>query len=197
MSGAIPSGRLGLRYVPEIGNGRKYEPGEEAVQNVSDNNDFKAVNLALTIRPDWLPGWQAGASAYFDRLSQSLAPYVNQTIVSAHVVYLKPEFEWLNEAVLMHDASDRGTFDTFGFYTQIARRFGQFRPYARYEYVDESADDPIVLLTGEPGQRQTLSLGVRYDFAEFVALKLQWDRALVGTDDGARNEVKLQLSLTF
>ena len=197
VSGAIPSGRLGLRYVAEVGNGRKYEPGEEAVQNVSDNNNFKAVNLALTIRPDWLPGLQAGVSGYFDRLSQSLAPTTNQTIVSAHVVYLRPEFEWLTEGVLMHDSSDRGSFNTFGFYTQIARRFGQFRPYVRYEYLNESARDPIVLLAGEPGIRQMLLLGVRYDFAEFAALKLELDRALVGTDDGARNEVKLQLSFTF
>ena len=191
VSGAIPSGRFGLRYVAEIGNGRKYEPGEEAVQNISDNNDFKAVNLALTVRPDWLPGWQAGVSVYFDRLSQSLAPTVNQTILAAHVVYLTPNFEWLNEGVLVRDASDRGTFNTFGFYTQISRRFGQFRPYARYEYLDESARDPIVLLNGEPGREQILSLGVRYDFSELAALKLQWERAFVGLDDDARNELTL------
>ena len=123
MSGALPSGRLGLRYVAEIGNGRRYEPGAEAVQNLSDNNDFKAVNLALTARPDWLPGLQAGVSVYFDRLTSSLAPTVNQTIVAAHAVYLSPEFEWLNEGVMVRDASGRGTFETFGFYTQLARRF--------------------------------------------------------------------------
>ena len=51
--------------------------------------------------------------------------------------------------------------------------------------------------TTDPGREQILALGVRYDFAEFAALKLQWERALVGLDDGARNEVLLQLSFTF
>src|ERR1041385_4701538 len=49
VSGVIPSGRLGLHYVAELGNGRNYNPGEEPVQNISDNNDFKAVNLARVV----------------------------------------------------------------------------------------------------------------------------------------------------
>ena len=110
---------------------------------------------------------------------------------------ITPDFEWLNEGVLVRDASDRGTFTTFGFYTQIARRFGLFRPCVRYEYLSESARDPIVLLAGRPGRAQLLSLGVRYDFSELAALKLQWERAFVGRDDGARNELTLQLSFTF
>ena len=198
VSGALPSGRLGLRYVAEIGNGRRYDAGEEAVQNLSDNNDFKAVNLALTARPDWLPGLQAGVSVYFDRLTARLLPTVDQTIVAAHVVYLSPEFEWLNEGVFIRDASGRGTFETFAFYTQLARRFGQFRPYVRYEYLDGDEDDPIVQLAGAPGRHQQLSLGVRYDFAELAALKLQLDRALEsGGGDAPRQELTLQLSFTF
>lgn len=52
VSGAIPSGRLGLHYVAEVGNGRRYEPGVAAVQNISDNNRSKAMNFALYARPD-------------------------------------------------------------------------------------------------------------------------------------------------
>ena len=197
VSGAIPSGRLGLHYVAEVGNGRRYDPGEEAVQNISDNNSFKALNLALFARPDWLPGWQAGVSVYFDRLTASLLPTVNQTIASAHVVYVSPAFEWLTEGVVMRDSSDIGTFQTRGFYTQIARRFGKVRPYARYQFFDANRRDPIVLSAGETGFHQTLSLGARYDFTDLAALKLQWDHALDHDEDEARNELTLQLSLTF
>ncbi len=42
INGAIPSGHLGLHYIAEIGNGRNYTPGKEPVQNLSDNNAFKA-----------------------------------------------------------------------------------------------------------------------------------------------------------
>ena len=197
VSGAIPSGRLGLHYVAEIGNGRRYDPHVAAVQNLADNNSFKALNLALFARPDWLPGWQAGASVYFDRLSEMLMPTVNQTIIAAHVVYVTPAFEWLTEGVVIRDASDLGTFPTRSFYTQVARQFGKVRPYARYQFFDANRRDPIVQTAGEVGFHQTLSLGVRYDFTDLAALKLQWDHALDHDDDEARNGLTLQLSFTF
>jgi hypothetical protein len=65
--GHIPSGRLGLRYVAEVSNGRaSRSPSAEAVQNVQDENGRKAVNLAMLARPDWLPGLQGGFSIYLD-----------------------------------------------------------------------------------------------------------------------------------
>ena len=197
VSGAIPSGRLGLHYVAQIGNGRKFEPGEEAVQNLSDNNDFKAVNLAIMVRPDGMPGFQAGASIYFDRLNTSLSPTVNQTILTAHAVYVSPTLEWLNEGLLLRHTSDAGTFNSYGFYSQVARSFGSFRPYLRYQYLDQNSSDPIVNGVGVPGSVQKLSLGVRYDFAALVALKLQGDRALGNSSDDARQELTLQVAFTF
>lgn len=68
--GRIPSGKLGLHYVGEIGNGRaSRSPLNEPVQNVVDENGGKAVNLGLFARPDWAPGFQAGFSVYRDRLT--------------------------------------------------------------------------------------------------------------------------------
>jgi hypothetical protein len=197
VTGAIPSGRLGLHYVAEIGNGRNYNPGEEPVQNISDNNDFKAVNLAVFARPDWLPGLQAGGSAYFDRVNVGLLPTADQTIVSAYAVYVSPAFEWLNEGVLMRDSSSLGTFETRAAYTQVARQFGKFRPYARYEVLDADQDDPILESSGSPGFHQTFSLGVRYNFAEFVAIKLQGDHTLSADNGDPRNQLTLQVSFTF
>ncbi len=197
VSGAVPSGRLGLRYVAEIGNGRRYEAEKEAVQNVTDNNKSKSLNLALFARPDWLPGLQAGASVYFDRLSAALLPDVRQTILSAHVVYVSPEFEWLNEGVLVRDSSRLGTFETYGFYTQVARRFGQFRPYVRYELLAANGRDPVMQAAGETDTHQTLSLGVRYDFTSLAAFKLQWDHTIEADDNDAREALTLQLSFTF
>lgn len=197
VTGAIPSGRLGLHYVAEIGNGRRYETGTEPVQNTSDNNHSKAVNLALYARPDWLPGLQVGASVYLDRLSEGLLPTVKQTIVTAHAVYVTPAFEWLNEGVVVRDSSALGTFQSFAFYTQIAKQFGKFRPYARYQYSDMDARDPIVQFAGIPDIRHRLSLGVRYDFTDLAALKLQWDHPLGAHNAAASNELTLQMAFTF
>jgi len=197
VSGVIPSGRLGLHYVAELGNGRNYNPGEEPVQNISDNNDFKAVNLAVFARPDWLPGLQAGGSAYFDRVNIGLLPTVDQTIVAAYAVYVSPAFEWLNEGVLMHDTSSLGTFDTYAFYTQIARQFGKFRPYARYEVLDADRNDPVLDSSASPAFNQKVTLGLRYNLSEFVAIKLQGDHTFSADDDNPRNELTLQTSFTF
>src|SRR6267378_3196530 len=53
-SGRIPSGALGLHYVAEVGNGRTSRSPitEEPVQNVVDDQNHKAFNLALFARPD-------------------------------------------------------------------------------------------------------------------------------------------------
>lgn len=138
-----------------------------------------------------------GASVYFDRLSEGLLPTVKQTIFSAHAVYVTPAFEWLNEVVLVRESSDLGTFQSLGFYTQVARQFGKFRPYARYQYQDAAENDLIVQFSGMTNAHHWLSLGVRYDFSDLAALKLQWDHPLGAHGSAANNELTLQLGFTF
>src|SRR5207247_5617072 len=102
-SGQIPSGRLGLRYIAEVGNGRtSRSPLDEPVQDVVDENNGKAINLGLIARPDWMPGLQAGISVYRDRLAPEGLPKMSQTITAVHVVYLGRAFELLNEALVVH-----------------------------------------------------------------------------------------------
>src|SRR5579872_1478439 len=68
-TGVIPSGGLGLQSVAELGNGRRSRsPLDEAVQNVQDENNGKAVNFALYARPASIRGFQAGVSVYRDSL---------------------------------------------------------------------------------------------------------------------------------
>jgi hypothetical protein len=65
-SGKIPSGRLGLNYVAEIGNGRRHVFDAEPAQNRTDNNNSKAFNLALISHPSWLSGLQMRFNFYHD-----------------------------------------------------------------------------------------------------------------------------------
>jgi hypothetical protein len=73
-----------------------------------------------------------------------------------------------------------GVFHTPAFYTQFSRRFRSYRPYFRYEYINAGVNEPIY---GDPtdgplvGRRNGPSLGLRYDFTEHTAFKLQYDRA--------------------
>src|SRR5215469_8345117 len=63
-SGGIPSGKLGLHYIAEVGNGRAPMPRFQSVQNFVDNNHHKSFDLNVFARPEAVPGLQAGFSVY-------------------------------------------------------------------------------------------------------------------------------------
>ncbi len=195
-SGRIPSGALGLHYVAEVGNGRSSRsPLNEPVQNVLDENNRKSVNFAVFARPDAVRGLQAGLSIYRDLLAPQNSPRIGETIFAAHAVYVGLNLEWLNEALVLRHAP-QGTsrvFDTPGFYTQFSKRFGSYRPYVRYQYVNASRSEPVF---PDVGLRHGPSVGLRYDLSEFVALKLQYDYTARGRDQ-AIHALALQAGFTF
>lgn len=195
-SGLIPSGKLGLHYVAEVGNGRasRNPLEEEPVQNVVDDESHKAFNVGMFVRPEAIRGLQAGFSFYRDVLSPEGEPRVGESILAAHAIFIRPNFEWLNEAVLVrHTPEGSFTYNTPGFYTQISRRWGDYRPYLRYQYINGSDQEPIF---PDVMRRQGPSLGLRYDASESVAVKLQYDYTRVRNQD-AINGLTLQVGFTF
>jgi hypothetical protein len=183
-SGLIPSGKLGLSYVAEVGNGRNHLLGGEPAQNAQDTNNGKSFNIALSAHPTWLNGVDMGFSIYHDYLTFSDNVNHGELISTVHVVYLNSTYEFLNEAMLFRHVGSStgapGVFHTPAFYTQLSRRFGSYRPYFRYEYINAGVNEPIY---GDPtdgpvvGRRNGASAGLRYDFTEHTAFKLQYDRA--------------------
>ena len=199
-SGLIPSGRLGLHYVAEAGNGRaSRSPADEPVQNEVDEGTHKAVNVALFARPEAIPDLQVGFSAYHDVLTPLGIPNVGQTILDAYAVLVRPRFEWLNEALVIRDTPlGQRLFQTPGFYTQISERFGSYRPYFRYQYVNAPNNEPVFQNSYGivVGRRQGPSLGLRYDASESVALKLQYDYTSFRQQQ-AISSLALQVGFTF
>jgi hypothetical protein len=195
-SGQIPSGRFGLRYIAEIGNGRTSRSSfDEPVQDVVDENNGKAFNLGLIARPDWLPGLQAGISVYRDQLAPEGLPKIGQTITAVHVVYLGRTFEFLNEGILVRHvtAGPQRTSNTTSFYTQAARKFGNLQPYVRYQYMNAPETEPFFK---DVRRRNGPSLGLRYDLSEFAAFKIQYDREQKRGLRGV-NKLGMQLAFTF
>ena len=206
-SGQIPSGKLGLHYVAEVGNGRTSDPVAEPVQNYVDENGHKAFNVALFARPDAVPGLQTGFSVYRDVLSAPASPRITETITDVYAVLARPRFEWLNEALMIrHTPAGGHDYVTPAFYSQISQRFGSYRPYFRYQYINASSNEPVF---PQVGLRTGPSLGIRFDATESVALKLQYDYAFLrrtGTIDGkscvqlsmcAPSSVALQVDFKF
>src|SRR6202165_207058 len=195
--GLIPSGRLGLHYVAEVGNGRASRSPltQQPVQNVVDDQNHKAFNLALFARPETIRGLQVGFSAYRDVLAPINSPRIGETILAAHAVFVRPPFEWLNEAVLVRHAifGTSQVFNTPGFYTQFSRQLGYYRPYFRYQYINASGMEPVF---PDVRLRQGPSVGLRYDASESVALKLQYDYT-ASRARAAKNALALQVGFTF
>jgi len=211
-TGLIPSGRLGLHYVAEVGNGRASNSypntnpnvSAEAVQNVVDEHNGKSFNLAFYVRPTGFRGLQAGLSVYHDNLTPIALPNISENIFAAHAVFVRPSFEWLNEALLIRHAPN-GTsrvFNTPGFYTQLSRRWGSYRPYFRYQYVNAANAEP--LFGPQVGLQHGPSIGLRYDPSESVAFKLQYDytsrrqlQPITGLPNQSVNGLAAQLGFTF
>jgi hypothetical protein len=196
-SGLVPSGRWGLHYVAEVGNGRESRSPlvEEPVQNEVDDQNHKAFNFALLARPEAVPGLQTGFSVYRDVLAPVNTAKIGETILAAHAVLIRPKYEWLNEALLDRHAvaGTSSVFNTPGFYTQVSKQFGDYRPYFRYQYVNVAKDEPVF---PDVALRHGPSLGLRFDASESVALKLQYDYTLLRSQPGV-NALNLQIGFTF
>jgi hypothetical protein len=203
INGQIPSGRLGLNYVAEVGNGRAHLLGSDPAQNFRDTNNGKSTNFALYARPSWLLGLQTGFSIYHDYLTFSDNINHDELISTFYVVYSGSNYEFLNEGMLVRHTKTAGgapgTFHTPGFYTQFSRRFGKYRPYFRYAYVNAGVAEPIY---GDPadgpivGRRNGPTLGLRYDLNDHSAIKVQYNHLAQRGQKGF-NELLTQFSFAF
>jgi hypothetical protein len=195
-TGLIPSGSWGLHYIAEVGNGRaSLLPTSEPVQNVVDENNHKAFNLALFTRPRAVPGMQLGFSWYNDLLTPFEKPKVSENIFAAYAVIEQPKFEWLNEGLLIRHApaGSSRVFYTPGFYSTISRKFGRYQPYFGFQYVNASDQEPVFPTVG---WQDGPYAGLRYNANESVAFKLQYGRTYY-RQEASDNSLALQVAFTF
>jgi hypothetical protein len=202
-TGAVPKAeKLGLHWIAEVGNGLSSNPfAAESVQNFYSDRNYKATNLAAYIRPELIPGLQIGGSWYHDGIVPTQAqnplpiPEIMQNIESAYVVYFSSQWESMTEGVLLsnHVEGISQAFLSPMAYTQLARKFGMWKPYFRYQYVRDNVQDPINLLKGT---YYGPSVGLRSDFSEYAAFKLQFNH-LYESSQLAGNGLNAQLAFTF
>jgi len=195
-TGLVPgTDKLGLHWVAELGNGRASDKNLEPVQNFYSDRNHKALNFAAYMAPEAIRGLQIGGSYYIDRITPTGLRPADQTISSFYGIYITPTWEFFNEGVLLRNRIENGgrVFNTPLAYTQVSRKFGSWRPYLRYQYVNSPAGDPINIYTG---RYMGPSVGLRYGFAEFAAFKLQYNR-LEQNAVRAANGLDAQIAFTF
>ena len=199
-TGYIPgSGKLNLHWTAEVGNGSS-EFGTplfgDGVENFASDRNRKDVNFAVYSKPAWIDGLQVGGSYLRgDLIPADGSPAVNQTISSVYAVYLNSKWEFLNEAVLLHHQITGGgrSYNSPLGYTQLAYRFGKYRPYFRFQEVNIPNDDPV---TAFKGRYEGPSVGLRVDLFSYAAFKAQYNRVFL-RDAAAQNGLELQMAFTF
>ncbi len=195
-AGAVPdTEKLGLHWIAEVGNGRASDPTAVAVQNFYTDRNGKAVNLAGYIKPELLPGAQIGGSWYHDGLAPTGLPEIRENIESAYIVYFNSSWEFLNEGVLLsnHVMGMPAAFRSPMAYSQLAHKFGIYKPYFRYQYVRDNPADPVNILRGT---YYGPSPGLRVDFSEYAAFKLQFNH-LYQSNQSSANGLDAQIAFTF
>jgi hypothetical protein len=188
MMGKIPSGKLGLHWLGEVGNGKQTYSLQATVTpaNVLADHTGKSANLGVFVRPDKFSGLQAGFNWYQASLVPvvsklpgfgapgfpfpNAASYYRQNIFIGHVVYIQPRFEFMAEGVEIRD-QPRGSNQplyTSGGYAQVSKAYGVLRPYFRYQWLNPNFKDPT---NAWVGRWVGPNAGIRWDLNTFIALK--------------------------
>ncbi len=143
-AGKIPSGRAGLDYVAEIGNGRIHLLGADPAHNRQSYHNRKSFNLALNSSPSAIPGLHTGFSFYHDYLTFPDFGNYTESSSTILVAYLNSTYEFLNEVMLVHHTNiGLPSSNSLGAYSQMSGGFGSYRPYFRYACMNASASDQI------------------------------------------------------
>jgi hypothetical protein len=197
--GLSVSGRLGgplrLRYTVELSNGIGVEGSRTVVQSAGDQNTRKSIVGAVQIRPTRLPGWQLGVAALVDQVAPAEFAPVSERVFSGHLVYQDDRWEWITEGYgIRHRRRESAAANSTAFYTQVARRMGQLRPFVRFERLDVADADPFHAF--EAGAVQGPSAGVRFDPTTYVGAKAQLDW-LSGDNRVEQKRFIAQLSFAF
>jgi hypothetical protein len=203
--GNIPSGRLGLGYDVGLGNGRSSilsRPGDTGAAN---NSPAWVTNVFA--RP--IRGLQFGGSFYGDKISPSPAlpgnPQVKELISSAHLVWNKETPEFLAEFANVHHRNmlTGAGYDSRAFYAQLGYRLPglahRWKPYYRFERTEIPPNEPVFAVSDPALAVVNLTgstLGVRYDFTDFAAFKMEYRNTKKGSEP-AFNGAYFQTSFTF
>jgi len=189
--GTVPKTGSMLRYVAEVGNGRRWVETNDGVE--LDQNQAKSTNVGLALRPDSWRGLEVGGSFYRDDIPTSPDHAIGQRIAAAFGVYRTPSTEVMAEWLQLSYRQENGArYQSRGGYVQASRAFGKLRPYYRYDRLDIPANTPFI---GSFGSSEFNIFGVRLDPADWVGLKTQYERR---HENGGRfNVAHVQLVFVF
>jgi hypothetical protein len=203
LSGYLNTAAGSLGYTLNAGNGRSSL--SETVQNATDLNDSKMFAGMLTFAPDAIAGLTVGANALADWIPPNGAAVpptvgrldtIEEQIAGGFLAYTLDPFELLVEGqwIRHRDREVEETTRSGGLYAQAAYKIGAFKPYYRFEWLDLSERDRFYANTEGAEDTQLHIAGVRWDFQEFAALKLEVRRRLTDSFDSIEGAAELSFA---
>jgi len=198
LNGWYGVGDSSLLWAFEVGNGRGGDP--DPPQIATDANRSKAVNLSLGFEPAAVPGLKVGGGVYVDKIPPGAAPAtLDEVILSGYVAYESGPLQVMAEYFdIDHEDALGASASSNGYYGQIAYGLGEWTPYLRY---DAANIDDLDAFYSSQDNSKTLASGIRYDFTDWSALKLQYDVGTISPSGGGADidssKLALQLSFAF
>ena len=180
LGGRWSSGVGTLEYRGIVSNGRG--PSPEDRQRVSDINDSKALEGSLALQPICAPNLSLGGAFRYEDVAgdddaTAAAPdqTTRQAIGSGFLQWKRGPIDVLGEVAVMgdRDAASGGHSTHVSAYLQAGYRIGAFTPYARFDFADMENGDPYLAPAESDNDKWEQLFGVRYDFADQAALKLE------------------------
>ena len=189
--GSVPGTSSALRYLAEVGNGRRWIEPESDEDRRLDENDAKAVNFGVSYAPDLWRGVEIGGSHYRDTIPREDATSVDFQLTAAYLTYRTPSIEILAEWLWLRHSADGVRYDNDAAYVQVSKAWGRLRPYYRY---DRQTVDPSTPLIGDAGSYRAHIVGLRFDPSELVGLKAQYEH---GDDRGQQGVDSVRAQVVF
>jgi hypothetical protein len=188
-----------LHYAAGLGNGRS--DNLVGAGDGGDNDGHVAAVISASLRPASLFGFRVGGALYLDKITQPGAvPETDERIASAHVVWARDRVEAIAEVIdVQHSevGTDTSTGSTAVYVHvgyRLQGRWDDLTPYGRWE--DTSIDATDVVFGGVLDEYTAWIGGLRYDFDDFAALKVEYRRQEVGDAEGT-NALFLQASFAL
>jgi len=199
-------------YNAWVSNGRPADSTTVAISE--DLNDGKATALALAFAPRWQPGLHVGGNLLYDEIAKNPkavgTPWADhpiyELITGGYLVYEGEAMRLMVEGQYIHHGTATKNYDSYGGYAQVSYRLNKWTPYYRFDWLAMADDDPYYRVYEFEGTSLTggvpyivdlreHTVGVRYDWDYFVALKLEYRH--LDSKLEKSNTVALQASLAF
>jgi len=181
--GKIPSAPV--TYAVGIGNGRAENIARAG--DAGDANGSRAIVASAAVQPGGLLGFRIGGAVYVDDAPTSDGTNTDERITNANIVWDRGRLDLISEYInVRHVASASGdvTTSTATYVHAGVRLGGELRavmPYVRWEKMDIAEGD--VVFSGVVPDYEAVLGGVRWDFSELAALKVEYRNEKFGSAD--------------